>query len=129
VESLRANEVIVVGCTHQCEGWLEFRWPDSLMGWECLQIDFDGFCSRRMGGHLSGRGLRNLDLGRDRVRLWFTGELAGKLGLPSALEIEFALSDEGFAVLQRGVDCIDWPSPIVHPPDAEPGAAPDRAGM
>jgi hypothetical protein len=127
MESLRANEVFVVGCTDQCEGWLEFQWPDPLMGWESLQIDFDGFCSRRMGGLRSGRGLCDLKLSRGCVRLWFTDELAGKLGLPRALEIGFTLSDEKFAQIERGVDCIGWPAPPL-PTDAEQAAAPDPAG-
>ena len=128
MESLRAAEVFVVGCTDQCEGWLEFRWPDPVMGWECLRIDYEGFCSRRMGGLRSGTGLRDIDLGRDRIRLWFTPELAGKLGLAAALQIGFTLTDAAFAELQRGVDCIGWPSPPVQP-DAEPGAAADGGGM
>jgi hypothetical protein len=97
------------------------------MGWECLRIDFDGFCSRRMGGLRSGAGLLDLQLGRDRIRLWFTTELATALGLAVVAEIGFALSDEAFAELQRGVDCIGWPSPPVSP-NAEQAAAPDPAG-
>jgi hypothetical protein len=110
MDTLRATEVAVIGDSEQGEGWVEFRWSDSVTGWDCLRVEFDGFCSRRMPAR-SGSGLRGLDLSREAVRLRFSADLAAKLGLPEAVDIGFSLPDEGFAELERAVDSIGWSAP------------------
>ena len=103
--TLRATEVVVFGDPDQGEGWIEFRWPDPLIGWECLKIDFDGFCTRRMPIR-SGSGLRDLALSRGAVRLQFSADLAAKMELPEAVDIEFTIPDDEFTELQQSVDNI-----------------------
>jgi len=56
-------------------GELTFRWPDNISSYEELNIELDGFCSRRMPIH-SGRGIAALELYREHMRLRFTPELA-----------------------------------------------------
>jgi hypothetical protein len=123
MDKLRATEVIV-GEADQDQSWIEFRWPDPLTGWDCLRIEPDGFCSRRMPVR-SGSGLRDLELSRDAARLWLSADLAAKLGLPEAVEIGFAIPDEAFAELGQAVDSIGWPAPPGECA-AEPDVAPDR---
>ena len=112
MQSFQASEVFVLGSTDQCEGWIVFRWPDVENEWECLQIDFDGHCSRRMP-ILSGFRLSDIALTRHHVQVMFSAELSDKLGLERVIQIAFRLSDEAFAQLQSGVNCITWPASAV----------------
>jgi len=54
----------------------------------------------------SGTGLRDLDLSRDAIRVRFSPDLAGRLGLAEVVEIGFAIPDEAFAELAVAVDSI-----------------------
>jgi hypothetical protein len=105
MELFHTTDVSIVGSAEQCEGWVEFRWSDPVSGWEALQIEFEGFCSRRMPLR-SGSGLQKVDLSREALRLWLSVDLASKLGLGQVIEIAFRVADDQFAELQRGIECI-----------------------
>ncbi len=101
-----AEKVELDAETDYGEGWVEFQWPDSLYGWECLKIDLDRHCSRRMPIR-SGDGLPDLvELQRNRIRFRFDPSLARKLELEQDVEITFDISDDEFSDLRRVVDYL-----------------------
>lgn len=86
-------------------GELTFRWPDAISGYEELNIELDGFCSRRMPIH-SGRGIVALERQRDYLKLRFTPELALKLELTEEVEFRFVIADAQYDVLRSVTDAI-----------------------
>jgi hypothetical protein len=86
------------------EGWLVFTWPDPMCGTEYLKIDVeDGHCSRMMPIR-SGKGPPEfVELGRDRVKIRFSPELAKKLELDEEIVIEFAINEQDFKQLERTI--------------------------
>ena len=87
------------------ESHIEFRWTDPQTEWDCLEIDHDGFCSRRMPIGSGGGPWQVVELLRDRLRIRFSPELAGKLGLKEEIEIHFKISDAVFRLLERTLRC------------------------
>ena len=97
----RATSVEISADTDHGEGAITFIWPDEIMGWDCLSIDLDGHCSRRMPIHSGSDNVEQLQLFRDRIRLRFTEKLAMDLQMDTVAEIEFTVSDETYAELRR----------------------------
>lgn len=113
----RANQVTVdTDSLSYGEGEVEFRWPGPIFGWECLTINADGHCSRRMPIR-SGSGPPDfVAVDRERVCLRFPPELAQQLQLEPQVEITFSLSDEDFRKLRRMIrylteGAVDEPPP------------------
>lgn len=87
------------------EGWIQFEWKDDVLGWECLTIQLDGFCERRMPLN-SGHGIQDIELERNRIRLRFWPTLAANLKLEREVEIEFDIGETEFGDLNYAVDCV-----------------------
>jgi hypothetical protein len=105
--SYHADRVDLTADTEYGDGWITFRWPDRLFGWECLEIALDGHCSRRMPVH-SGDGLPEfVELKRDRIRFRFEPALAEKLELEEDVEISFDISDDDFRQLCKAINYFD----------------------
>jgi hypothetical protein len=105
--SFYADRVDVTADTDNGEGWITFRWPDRLFGWECLIIDLDGHCSRRMPIRSGDGWPEFVELKRDRIILRFEPSLAEKLQLEEDVEITFAISDDDFRQLSRAIDYLN----------------------
>jgi hypothetical protein len=102
-----AENVELAADTDYGQGWVTFRWPDRLYGWECLTIDLDGHCSRRMPIH-SGDGLPGfVVVQRDRIRLRFDPLLAAKLELEQDVEIAFDVPDDDFRELCKVISYLN----------------------
>ncbi len=87
------------------EGYVVFKWPHELYGYEELEISLDdGFCSRRMPIHSGDGPPESEELLRDSIKLRFTHSLAEKLQLAEEIEISFQLSDDEFVKLKRVVE-------------------------
>jgi hypothetical protein len=108
MESFHASDVFLMGSPETGEGWIEFRWPDAASGWECLQIAFDGFCSRRMPVR-SASGLLDVELSRQSARIRFDPAQAKALGLSELVEIRFSLPKAEFTSLREAVENIGFP--------------------
>jgi hypothetical protein len=77
-----------------------------MYGWECLTVDLDGYCSRRMPIH-SGSGLPEfVEVERGRVLLRFDPVLAAKLELARDVEIVFDVTDDDFRKLCKTINYL-----------------------
>jgi hypothetical protein len=102
----QANRVSLDADIDYGEGYIEFQWSDTVFGWECLTIDLNGHCSRRMPIH-SGQGLPTFaELQQNRMRLHFDANLAKKLQLEEDVEILFDVSEPDFQKLRQVVDYL-----------------------
>jgi hypothetical protein len=98
-----AESVELEADTEYGEGCVTFRWPDPMYGWECLTVDLDGYCSKRMPIH-SGNGLPEfVEVQHDRIKLRFDPILATKLELEHDVEITFDVSDDEFRELCKAI--------------------------
>jgi hypothetical protein len=96
--------------TDHGEGWITFRWPDELHGYDELTIDLDGHCSRRMPIH-SGSGPPDfLELWHDGIRIRFDPILARKLQMEEEIKIFFHITDAEFDDLRRVFDYFNGPA-------------------
>jgi hypothetical protein len=100
MERYQADKVELFADVDYGEGGIAFRWPDPRFGWECLKIDLDGHCARRMPIH-SGSGIDSIELHRDRIRFRFAPPLARALQFEEEIEIAFSTSDEDFRALRK----------------------------
>lgn len=106
-----ASSVGINADTDAGEGWILFRWPHELYGYEVLQIDLDGHCSRRMPIN-SGEGPPDfVEVRREGIRLRFEPLLASKLKLDEDVEIVFQLSEAEISELRRVVEFFEGESP------------------
>ena len=105
MQSFSASEVNNYVDMDYGEGSIRFVWPDPIFGWEQLEIDADGFCSRRMPIHSGNGPPAFVELERDRIVLRFSAELAQDLQLQDKVEIRFSLSDADFGKLRT---LVDW---------------------
>lgn len=101
-----AEKVELSADTKNGEGWITFRWPDSLYGWECLTIDLDGHCSRRMPIRSGSGPPEFVELQRDRIKLRFDPVLAGRLELEESVEITFTVTDDEFYELCKVINYL-----------------------
>jgi hypothetical protein len=99
-----ADQVAVVADVEYGEGYIQFRWPDPIVGHEGLKIDLDGHCSREMPIHSGDGPPKFIELDRSGLKLWFPPELAKKLKLDQDLELTFTLTDNDYLALQRVID-------------------------
>lgn len=101
---LSASFIGVLADYDHGEGWLVITWPHEFYGYDSLQINFDGHCSRRMPINSGSGSFEYVELTRDRIRLHFDADLAGKLKLDEDIEFSFSISDEQFTELRRWVE-------------------------
>jgi hypothetical protein len=88
------------------EGWIIFQWPDRLFGWECLTLNLDDYCARRMPIRMGGGMPEFIDLQRDRIRMRFDPDLAAKLEFEQDVEITFNVSDEDYRELCKVISYL-----------------------
>ena len=94
------------GAIEQGAMLVSFEWSDPLYGVEGLDVDVDGFCSRKMPIR-SGKGpLEIIHFRRDSIALKFPPVLAEQLELDEEIEISFTITDDEFNSLGIVVDFI-----------------------
>ena len=91
------------------EGWLCFRWKDPIYGYDELEINLEGHCSRRMPIHSGNGPPEFVSVERDRVVLRFSSALAKKLDLDENIEIIVSLSDDELNRLRTVAACLNEP--------------------